>query len=110
MGQVNCAENGDLCSSQGVTHYPSLFLYENGVLSDKYEGSRDLKSIGDYIAQHTSIGVVSVIGSAESGYKQTPTIVTGKIEGVVHVLEREHLINLKKKGAAPSFVKYYAPW
>lgn len=46
---MNCATSGDLCIREGVTSYPSLFLYKRGVLFDKYENSRDLELIGKYI-------------------------------------------------------------
>lgn len=110
MGQVNCAENGDLCSSQGVTHYPSLFLYEDGVLVDKYDGARDIQSIGDYIKQHATIEIASGIAAVAIGPLHSSPIDSNKVEEFVHVLEREHLIDLKHKTSVPSFVEYYAPW
>jgi len=57
IAKVNCKAandfNADLCKDQGVTGYPSLFLYKDGRRKrEKYKGERTLESLDSYVKEH----------------------------------------------------------
>ncbi|KAF7344358.1 Protein disulfide isomerase [Mycena sanguinolenta] len=54
FARVDCSVDGDLCDALGVTGYPQMKLYSDGVIVDKYQGSRDLDLLVKYLALHVS--------------------------------------------------------
>ncbi|PWN24047.1 thioredoxin-like protein [Microstroma glucosiphilum] len=52
--RVNCANSGDVCESQKVTGYPSLFLYRNGQMVEKYKGDRSFEDLMSFTTARAS--------------------------------------------------------
>lgn len=55
LASVDCTINGDLCHSESIAGYPTLFLYKDGVKIDEYPniGSPDpLVPISSFIEKH----------------------------------------------------------
>ncbi|GBE79006.1 hypothetical protein SCP_0202030 [Sparassis crispa] len=52
LAQVNCAINGDLCTKNGVTGYPQMNLYRNGVFQEMFSGARDYDRLTAFISTH----------------------------------------------------------
>ncbi|GBM21766.1 DnaJ subfamily C member 10 [Araneus ventricosus] len=57
IGAVNCEEDWMLCRQQNIYSYPSLILYP---LKEKYQGSRDLTSMVDYVLQHLPDNIIKL--------------------------------------------------
>jgi hypothetical protein len=45
FAQVDCVANGDLCASEKIKGYPTLFYYSNGKRDQEFKGSRDADSM-----------------------------------------------------------------
>nr|XP_045615779.1 thioredoxin domain-containing protein 5 homolog [Procambarus clarkii] len=98
VGKVDCTQHTALCSSQDVTGYPTLKLFnkgaENGV---RYRGPRDLASLERFISEQLGTEV-------QNGEQlSVPEALTGLVE-YTDVTFKSVVASGKH------FVKFYAPW
>eukprot|EP00123_Amoebidium_parasiticum_P010799 comp20331_c0_seq1/m.25594 comp20331_c0_seq1/g.25594 ORF comp20331_c0_seq1/g.25594 comp20331_c0_seq1/m.25594 type:complete len:552 (-) comp20331_c0_seq1:375-2030(-) len=49
LATVNCDEHRALCQENGVTGFPTLFLFTNGQKGEKYSGQRTVTAISEYV-------------------------------------------------------------
>lgn len=47
FAMLDCIAYGDLCSANGVTHYPTTVLFIDGEISESYRGVKDLQFLTD---------------------------------------------------------------
>lgn len=76
VGSVNCDDNKDLCSDNGVQGFPTL-LFFSGSESTKFEGGRSLDDLVKFVNEKTGLDLASDGGVAEHA-------------GVIHEL-KEHI-------------------
>ncbi|KAJ6470530.1 thioredoxin-like protein [Mycena sanguinolenta] len=82
FARVDCSVDGDLCNALGVLGYPQLNLYRDGVLVDKYQGSRGLDLLVKYLEFHvptppSSSSIMRPNTAALTEYTFHPTIANG---------------------------------
>ncbi|CAH8623356.1 unnamed protein product [Dicrocoelium dendriticum] len=53
LAKVDCTVHNSLCSDHGVTGYPTLKFFSNGVLSGSYEGERNKAAIVKYVLKRS---------------------------------------------------------
>ncbi|XP_041117715.1 dnaJ homolog subfamily C member 10-like [Polyodon spathula] len=51
IGAVNCGDNRMLCRSNGISSYPSLYVYKTGMNPEKFFGDRTMKNLQDFAMQ-----------------------------------------------------------
>lgn len=49
MARVDCTAQGDVCDSQSVLGYPTMFLYQDGHKVAEYSGSRKFSVLKAWI-------------------------------------------------------------
>jgi thioredoxin domain-containing protein 5 len=56
IAQVDCtlSENKDLCTTQEVNGFPTLFIYKNGERIAEYNGSRSLEDLYDFVNRYAT--------------------------------------------------------
>jgi len=122
LAQVNCALNGDLCTENGVTGYPQMNLYRNGLFVETFTKDRDFDILVDFLlarAEHTANSLSS--STAVEQEEMVAEIVPVDENSVVHVSQAEsnplgEVISLTSEtfdnfvSQAPTFVKFFAPW
>lgn len=122
LAQVNCALNGDLCTENGVTGYPQMNLYRNGLFVETFTKDRDFDILVDFLlarAEHTANSLSS--STAVEQEEMVAEIVPVDDNSVVHVSQAEsnplgEVISLTSEtfdnfvSQAPTFVKFFAPW
>lgn len=56
IAKVDCtlADNKDLCATEEVDGFPTLFIYKNGEKISEYNGSRSLEDLFDFVTRHSS--------------------------------------------------------
>lgn len=54
IAKVDCtlADNKELCSTQEVDGFPTLFIYKNGAKVGEYNGNRSLDDLFDFVTKH----------------------------------------------------------
>ncbi|GAA5990128.1 hypothetical protein JCM11641_001064 [Rhodosporidiobolus odoratus] len=56
FAQVDCAANGDLCHTNGVKYYPSIFLYKDGKFVEEYMEKRTMENLEKYVEEKYNLG------------------------------------------------------
>lgn len=56
IAKVDCtlADNKELCSTQDVNGFPTLFIYKNGAKLEEYNGNRSLDDLFDFVTKYTA--------------------------------------------------------
>lgn len=56
IAHVDCtlSENKDLCTTQEVNGFPTLYIYKNGEKITEYNGSRSLEDLYDFVNRYTT--------------------------------------------------------
>ena len=49
ISKLDCTLNSLTCQQNGVKGYPTLLLFEDGKVREKYAGNRDLKSLMQFV-------------------------------------------------------------
>jgi thioredoxin-like negative regulator of GroEL len=49
IGKVDCTKFDDLCSKWGIKGYPTLLLFENRMVIDKYKKERTLSNLMEFV-------------------------------------------------------------
>ena len=49
IAEFDCSVAGSFCKEIGIKGYPALIYHRNGKLWDIYKGSKDLKSLEDFV-------------------------------------------------------------
>lgn len=109
----------DLCEKNGITGYPSVLLFEDGKIVEKYKGAREVPDLMAYLKEHVhkedahdehdephpnhheedDDDNVPAPPSAPSHLNPS---------GEVMVLTKKTFASTLEQG--PTFVKFYAPW
>lgn len=55
---VDCDKSGHVCQKFGIRTVPTVFLFKNGTLDQKYEGNRTASAIVTYLQSHSSSNIV----------------------------------------------------
>nr|CAI5826400.1 unnamed protein product [Callosobruchus analis] len=100
IAKVDCSADGQLCSNQDITGYPTLKFYKVGDSKGiKFRGTRDLPSLTNFINEQLREGDEQ---EDESG--EVPQVMK---HGLVELTEKtfENYVATGKH-----FVKFYAPW
>ncbi|VDP87668.1 unnamed protein product [Echinostoma caproni] len=53
LARLDCTEHGEKCSEFGVTGYPTVKLFKNGVFHKEYDGPRDTDGIRAFMMKHS---------------------------------------------------------
>lgn len=53
ISKLDCTLHSSTCQRQGVKGYPTLLLFVNGEVEDKYSGSRELDDLIDFVNKAT---------------------------------------------------------
>lgn len=102
IGRVDCTTDGDLCSEQDVTGYPTLKFFKSSSSSDdsvKYRGARDLDSFNSFIREQ--LGLED--DDSEESVAEPPKPVSPLVELTDDTFAK-HISSGKH------FVKFFAPW
>lgn len=102
VGRVDCTTDGDLCSEQDVTGYPTLKFFKQGSSNEaavKYRGSRDLDEFNTFIKEQLGIeDEDSEESAAEPAKPASPLVELTDDTFAKHISSGKH------------FVKFFAPW
>ncbi len=49
IAKVDCTKHENVCKSQGVEAYPTLFLYKDGIKMSAFQDTRDLTSFKKFL-------------------------------------------------------------
>jgi len=55
VSQVDCTEDKEVCLKEGINEYPSLVVYKDGHLADRYTGERTYSSLSKYLSDKFGI-------------------------------------------------------
>ncbi|EAU82485.2 thioredoxin domain containing 5 [Coprinopsis cinerea okayama7 len=125
LAQVNCAVHGDLCNKNKITGYPTLLLFEDGKIIEKFKGGRKLDALKGFLKEHVKVGDdVDDDDSDDDDSdsddddddddddKHKPhrahTAGTLNPSGQIEELTSKTFQTALNRG--PTFVKFYAPW
>ena len=100
----------DLCNKHGVTGYPQMMMYKNGVSVSQFKGPREWSTIISFINEHVpNTHVEPTKEATHTQEKHVPQITPGpNSEGMVKALDESSFKSMINEG--PTFVKFYAPW
>ncbi|XP_019526297.3 thioredoxin domain-containing protein 5 homolog isoform X1 [Aedes albopictus] len=102
IGRVDCTTDGDLCSDQDVTGYPTLKFFKLGMSADqsvKYRGARDLDSFNAFIREQ--------LGIEEDESEETVAEPPKPVSPLVELTDDTFA---KHISSGKHFVKFFAPW
>ncbi|XP_055587019.1 thioredoxin domain-containing protein 5 homolog [Uranotaenia lowii] len=102
IGRVDCTVDGDLCSEQDVTGYPTLKFFKAGGSAEgpvKYRGARDLEAFNSFIREQLGIEQ----DDSEESVAEPPKPVSPLVELTDDTFAK-HISSGKH------FVKFFAPW
>jgi hypothetical protein len=124
---VNCVVNGgtsdfargslplsetptDLCNENGITGYPEMQLYHDGVLQVTFEGARTYERVMLFIEEHT--------GASKPSYSVPPPELPEHDVQTLHNERNPHgeVLTLTPDSFASVvadgdvFIKFFAPW
>ncbi len=106
--QVDCTEEKETCQRQGVRGYPTLVLFEDGLVVTKYTGSRTLEDLSAFVTDNMAREEEE--GGKEEGGEEQERGEEEEEEEEKGPLE----LTMKTFSSAISegvtFVKFYAPW
>ncbi|KAH9986801.1 thioredoxin-domain-containing protein [Russula vinacea] len=110
FAQVNCVVNGDLCNENGITGYPEMQLYHDGVLQVTFEGARTYERVMLFIEEHT--------GASKPSYSVPPPELPEHDVQTLHNERNPHgeVLTLTPDSFASVvadgdvFIKFFAPW
>ncbi|XP_072175768.1 thioredoxin domain-containing protein 5-like [Diadema setosum] len=94
IAKVDCTIETELCSTHGVTGYPTLKFYRDGKEVAKYKGKRDVETLDKFIQEQLN---------PQEDVPQPPEPKHGLYE-----LTESNFQGHIAKGS--HFVKFYAPW
>lgn len=102
IGRVDCTIDGNLCSEQDVTGYPTLKFFKSGSSSEeavKYRGARDLDALNSFVREQLGIEEEDTDESvAEPPKPSSPLVELTDDTFAKHISSGKH------------FVKFFAPW
>lgn len=49
---MDCTQNQELCQRHGVRGYPTLLLFEDGLVMEKYSGNRALDKLVKFVEKN----------------------------------------------------------
>lgn len=52
---MDCTQNQELCQRNGVRGYPTLLLFEDGLVMEKYSGNRALDKLVKFVEKNMQI-------------------------------------------------------
>lgn len=52
IADVDCTKYSDVCSSQGIQGYPTMYLFKKGHKLTEYSGKRDVASFVEFLAPY----------------------------------------------------------
>ncbi|KAF8185117.1 protein disulfide isomerase [Pholiota molesta] len=116
LATVNCITYGDLCDKNGIKSWPSLLMFEDGKIVDKFKGPRDLDDLKTFMKRYVKDAPLpdptSVAAPATTAAKPIPPIQPPKHTlnptGEVLALTGDTFSSTLANG--PAFVKFFAPW
>lgn len=104
LAQVDCSVYGDLCDTNHVIGYPTLFIYEDGEMLEEYNGNRDLEEMKDFIKRHVKNDENTSVVEVEE-----PPLPKLNTQGqVLSIPSQVAFFSTLEEG--PAFVKFFAPW
>ncbi|KAL5527020.1 hypothetical protein ACEPAG_5811 [Sanghuangporus baumii] len=107
LAQVDCAANGDLCHSHGVTGYPQMNMYKNGEMTEQFKGAREWDNLVSFINKH-AVHTSSNPKPQDESLAQEQQKPLPNPEGMVKALDSTSFYSFLDEG--PAFIKFYAPW
>lgn len=109
IARIDCTAHSKSCSKHEVRGYPTLLLFQDGKKIDKYQGSRELDRLEDYL----KLKMKGNDGGADEMEEilmkdEKPAAVVGDdVKGVLYL----HATNFDFNVATDAtFVMFYAPW
>ncbi|KDR74372.1 hypothetical protein GALMADRAFT_250250 [Galerina marginata CBS 339.88] len=112
LATVDCIMHGDLCDKNGVSSYPTLLMFEDGKIVDRFKGARELDDLKTFIKRHVKNDPVVAAPAASAIHTPTPPKQPPppalNSNGEVLSLTGDAFASALAKG--PAFVKFFAPW
>ncbi|KAI0227851.1 Thioredoxin domain-containing protein 5 [Lamellibrachia satsuma] len=106
IAKVDCTEDHEVCSKQGVKGYPTLMWFSGGQMIEKYSGSRNLESLEDFVVQ--KLAVVDTKEEGTDGKIPDGKKTEIKSEGSVLIGTADNFADIVAEDT--TFVKFFAPW
>jgi len=104
IAEVDCTQEGPLCSKFGVKGYPTLKSFKDGKEIEKYAGARDISSFKGAIAKYK--GGAAPAEKKEEAKKEAPKADDAPKEAPE--LTADNFAETVASGA--HMIKFYAPW
>ncbi|KAF8189719.1 protein disulfide isomerase [Pholiota molesta] len=115
LATVNCITYGDLCDKNGIKSWPSLLMFEDGKIVDKFKGPRDLDDLKTFMKRYVKDAPLPdpPLSLPRDHRCQTHTPIqppkhTLNPTGEVLALTGDTFSSTLASG--PAFVKFFAPW
>ncbi|KAI5711993.1 thioredoxin domain-containing protein 5 homolog [Diaphorina citri] len=103
IAKIDCTQHRSICQSFDIKSYPTLLWIESGKKLDKFQGSRTLETLVNYVSKMKG----PLNKKADSPDAENASEVPVKPEPVVS-LTSENFNDVIKSGTV--FIKFFAPW
>ncbi|XP_055523496.1 thioredoxin domain-containing protein 5 homolog [Wyeomyia smithii] len=108
IGRVDCTTDGELCSEQDVTGYPTLKFFKAGATgseaSVKYRGAREMDAFGSFLREQLGLE------ATEDDDEEETESVAEPPKPVSALVELTDDTFAKHISSGKHFVKFFAPW
>lgn len=103
VSKIDCTQHRSICQTFEVKSYPTLLWIENGKKIDKYQGSRTLDTLINFVTKMKG----PLNRKSDNPDAENASEIPAKTEPVIS-LTSENFNNVVK--SATVFVKFFAPW
>ncbi|XP_058820721.1 thioredoxin domain-containing protein 5 homolog [Topomyia yanbarensis] len=105
IGRVDCTNDGDICSEQDVTGYPTLKFFKASEDAVKYRGARDLDAFTAFLREQLGLE-----GEDDDDEESESNSVAEPPKPVSPLVELSDDTFAKHISSGKHFVKFFAPW
>ncbi|KAK2720955.1 thioredoxin domain-containing protein 5-like [Artemia franciscana] len=98
IAKVDCTQSKSLCQEHSVKGYPTLLWFKDGKMVEKYQGSRSLDSLKEYVTK---------MAAKKEEPSEEDRIPEPTVDVVVELVEGNFENGIS---SGVTFVKFFAPW